>query len=164
MACVTAACAAGIINENGVMQQDWRRVVCTNRWKWPGDLGRLSANPVLVYLRPPPGMHHHEYLLRPRLALVSVHMRQPGSAIVHTIVRCIPPSKVHPHRALQACVVQGWASYQDMAADPQLTTSVLSVVDLWLAACVCCISDCRNKDALRLRSVSGPQLLVLPLP
>ena len=154
MNCIAAVSAAGF----DTADQDWRRVIAVNKFPWAGDMGTPTKNSVLVYLRPSSvATNPSEVMLHPRLALVSIHMHGKDESDVHTVVRCIPANRIHPHNKLQACIVVGWESYEAMAADHTLPLSVVPVVELWLAACVIRIT---RKD-MRVRK-RGPQLGVVP--
>ena len=87
--------AAGLGGD--IDKHDYRRVVMVNKFPFAGDLGNVLKNSLLVFLHPPPGTKPLEYLLKPQLAFVSVHVHVRGTTQVHTIIRRIPDHCILPN-------------------------------------------------------------------
>lgn len=154
--CVNAMNDAGLADDES--ERDWRRVVMLNKFPFPGDMDGKSNATVLVFLHPPDGITPLEYMLKPNLALVSLHMHIRGTATVHTVIRSIPQERILPHPELHCCAIHGWDSYRDLAKDPYLPLRVVPAVHLYMAACV----NKPTREILRLPGVEGPMLNVVP--
>ena len=81
MQCIKALSEAGL--DIDVSAQDWRREIMLNKFPFPGDMGDAALkNSVLVFLHPPEGIAPLDYLLKPNLALVALHLRVRGTTDV----------------------------------------------------------------------------------
>ena len=156
MRCVSAMIAAVLGGDIGM--RDYRRVVMVNKFPFPGDLGNVLKNSVLVFLHPPPGTKPLEYLLKPQLAFVSVHVHVQGTTQVHSIIRRIPYHCILPDPTMDACVVCGWETYSSLAQDETLVLDVVPVQQLYMMGCV---NQPRRRE-LQLEGVAGPTLNVVP--
>jgi len=148
--------AAGLGGD--IDKHDYRRVVMVNKFPFAGDLGNVLKNSLLVFLHPPPGTKPLEYLLKPQLAFVSVHVHVRGTTQVHTIIRRIPDHCILPNPTMDACVICGWKTYSSLAQDEALALDVVPVQKLYMMGCV---NQSKRKE-LQLEGVAGPILHVVP--
>ena len=101
---VSAVVAAGLGGSE--VLQNYLRVVMVNKFPFSGDIGKAGRNSVLVFLHPPPGIKPLQYLLKPQLALLCLHVHQRGTTQVHSVIRCTPEQFVVPHPAMHACIIK----------------------------------------------------------
>ena len=153
--CVSAMIAAGLGNDSA--KHDYRREVMVNKFPFPGDMGNASKNAVLVFLHPPPGIKPLQYLLKPQLALVCVHVHVQATTQVHTIIRRIPEHCILPDPTMDACVVCGWKTYSSLAQDEALALDVVPAEVVYDG----CVNQSKRKE-LQLEGVAGPILHVVP--